>query len=273
MTHLLVLLPLLAGQTESPPPATTPPPVLRMEGSTTNPPPPPPPSAKTPPAEPAPAAPAAAPAPPAAQVAPAVPAAPADRGAPVFLTINSNRKDLKLLRQDNDEQVCDVPCNRLVPAGAKDLYYLGGKGITSSNDFDLAEGIKAARIDVRAGGKVGKIMGIILTAVGIPMLLSGGLSMASYALQTDPTIQQRIQASGQQQLFNPTVTLVIGLIELIVGAGAATTGLILWPTNTTTMSLIPAEPPGNPAPSPPAEARPAEPPPAPAADPAPAPAN
>lgn len=272
MTYLLVLLPLLAGQTESPPPATPTPPVLRMEGSTTNVPPPPPPSGKTtPPAPEATEQPAAAPQAPAA--APAAPPAPGERGAPVFLTINSNRADLKLLRQDNDEEVCGVPCNRLVPAGPKDLYYLGGKGITNSNDFDLAEGIKAARIDVRAGTKAGKIAGIILTAIGIPMLVSGALSMASWGLQQDPAFQQRIAQSGQRPLISPTVSLVIGIIELAVGAAAATPGLILWPTNTTTMSLLPAELPGNPAPAPPSPAPAAPSEPAPAADPAPAPAS
>jgi hypothetical protein len=230
MTPLVVLLPLLIGQAETPPPATSSPPMLRMEGTTT-----------APTAQPAPA-PAQAPDVPARGQAPAEPV-PSARGAPVFLTINSNRKDLLLIRADNDETACTVPCDKLVPAGPKDEYFLGGKGITNSNNFDLADGIKGARIDVRAGSKAGKIAGIILTAIGAPMLLSGGLNMVSWGILQDPAIQAQIAQSGQQSFISPTVTLVIALIELAVGAGAFTTGVILWPMNTTTMTVKPMEPP------------------------------
>jgi hypothetical protein len=153
-----------------------------------------------------------------------------------------------------------VPCNRLVPAGPKDKYHLGGKGLTNSNDFDLAEGIRAAQINVRAGTKLGKIVGIILTAVGIPMLLSGTLSMVSYGLLKDPQIQAQLAANGTA-LPDPTVNLVLGIVELAVGVGAGTTGLILWPTNTTVMSLQAVEPPGPPpGATPPAEVAPSTPP-------------
>ena len=252
MTPLVLLLPLLAAQTEAPPPATTAPPVLRMEGST----------AAQPTPAPAPVPAAATPAPAPADAPAAAPPSPGTRGAPVYLTINSNRSDVQLLSPDRDDPVCTVPCNRLVPAGPKDKYFLGGNGLTNSNDFDLAEGIKAARIDVRAGKRGGKIAGIILTAVGLPFVLSGGLSMASWGIQQDPAIQAQIAASGQTQLISPTVTLVIALVELIVGAAAGTAGLILWPMNTTTMKVTPIEPPAvteapaapvEPAPAPPAE--------------------
>lgn len=216
--------------TAAPPPP--PPPVLRMEGSTA-----------------APEQPAA-PAPPAA-----APPAPVARHAPVFLTINSNRADVKLLRADDDAVACTVPCNQLVPAGPKDIYYLGGKGITNSSEFDLAEGIKAAQVDLYAGTKAGKIAGIILTALGGMLLINGGTSMLSWGIQQDPAIQARYAQSGTQPLISPTVSLVLALLELGVGAAAFTTGVILWPTNSTRMKLKPVEPPGQPTPAqPPAEA-------------------
>jgi hypothetical protein len=269
MTHL-ILLPLLLAQTDvpPPPPPSAVPPVIRLEGSTTG-------AAQPTPAQPIPSP---APAPPpsdapavAAPPAAAPPPAPGTRGAPVFLTITSNRPDVLLLKPDSDDPVCTVPCNRLVPAAPSDKYFLGGKGLTNSNDFDLADGIKAARINVFAGTKGGKIAGIILTAVGLPMLLSGALSMVSYGLLSDPAIQARIAAQGgAQQGLSPTVTLVIGLIELIVGAGAGTTGLILWPMNTTRMTVTAVEPPAETSPAPPVVEPPAE---QPALAPVPAPAT
>jgi hypothetical protein len=231
MTQLAVLFALVAGQAaETPPPATTPPPVLRMEGTTS-----------APSAQPAPA-PAPAPASPAA---PAVNDAPA-RGAPVFLTINANRKDVLLLRADDGETACTVPCNQLVPAGPKDQYYLGGKGLTNSNNFDLAEGIRGARLDVRAGTKAGKIAGIILTALGVQLFPSGILSMVSWGILQDPKVQAQIASSGQQQLISPTVTLVLAIVYLAVGGAALTSGVILWPTNGTTVKMTPMEPPAFP---------------------------
>lgn len=213
--------------TAAPPPP--PPPVLRMEGST--------------------APPAAAPGQNAA--APERPPAPVARHAPVFLTINSNRADVKLLRADDDAVACTVPCNQLVPAGPKDIYYLGGKGIANSSEFDLADGIKAAQVELYAGTKAGKIAGIILTALGGMLLINGGTSMLSWGIQQDPAIQAQYAQSGTQPLISPTVSLVLALLELGVGAASFTTGVILWPTNSTRMKLKVVEPPGQPVPPPP----------------------
>lgn len=228
MNALLTLL-LVSGQAEPPPPATEAAPVIELEGTTSTP-----------------AAPAPAPAAP-AKLPLGVPApvpnlAPGTRGGPVYLTIHSNRPDLLLIREDNEATQCTTPCNALVPAGPQDKYFLGGKGLTNSDAFDLAEGIKAARIDVRAGTKAGKVTGIILTAIGIPWVYSGGLSLIAYGVLQDPWIQGSLGQNGSQAgLISSTLTLTFAIVELVAGAIMSTIGLILWPMSPTRMTITPVE--------------------------------
>jgi hypothetical protein len=82
-------------------------------------------------------------------------------------------------------------------------------------------------------------------------------------------VQAQIAQSGQQQIISPTVTLVLAIVYLAVGGAALTSGIILWPTNTTTMKVSPMEVPAF-APSAAPPSVPDAPPPAPAPTPAPA---
>lgn len=228
MTHL-ILLPLLLGQAEVPPP--------------------PPPSAKT-----GATASVAADAPTAAQ--PATTPSAAAPGRTVYLTINSNRPDVGLWQRGWDKPFCLAPCNAWVPAGPEDNYYLGGPGLSPSNKFTLEQG-RAAKVDVRAGSRPAKIVGIIFTSVGIPVLLGGGLQMAWYGVQTNPDVQAHFAARGISGWFNPISTLVTAIVQLALGAGLLATGIPLWATNGTKMTLEEVEPPSTPAP--PVEAAPATP--------------
>lgn len=223
MTHLLLLLPhlVLAGQTEAPPP---PPPSLKSEVG------------EEPPRSDVPTV--------------AAKRSPADKPGPrVHLTINSNRADLQLWQRGIDEPFCTVPCNRLVPAGPDERYYLGGSGISPSSRFELDPALKAQRIDVRAGSRPAKIVGIVLTSVGIPVMLGGGLQLAWYGVQNIPEVQSAFARRGITQWLNPVSTLVTAIIQLAFGAGLLATGIPLWAANNTRMTLSPADPPAPPAPA------------------------
>jgi hypothetical protein len=177
--------------------------------------------------------------------APTEPAKPASP--PVYLTINSNRKDLLLINKNTEQTVCTMPCNKVVPGGANDLYYLGGSGISPSSRFTLQDFTRAAKIDIRAGSRPAKILGIIFTSVSIPTLLGGGGQMAWYGVQQIPQVRDGMLNNGWGAFYNPTSTLVTAIIELAVGAALLTTGIILWTRNNTRMTVEQSEPPTDPA--------------------------
>ena len=161
----------------------------------------------------------------------------------VFLTVNSNRKDLLLFDRAKNEAVCSMPCNMLLSAGPDDVYYLGGSGIAPSSRFTLTEASKGAKIDIRAGSRPAKIVGIIFTAVSIPTLLGGAGQMVWYGIQQIPQVRDGMNNNGWGAFYNPVSTLVTAIIELAVGAALLTTGIILWSRNRTRMSLTPMDPP------------------------------
>ena len=142
-----------------------------------------------------------------------------------------------------------MPCNRWVRGGPDETYYLGGSGISPSSRFTLEDG-RAAKIDIRAGSRPAKIVGIILTSVSIPVLLGGGLQMTWYGIQQIPDVQSHLQSRGLGSWLNPTATLVQAIIQLAIGAGLMGTGIPLWAGNNTRMKVETIEPPPEASPAP-----------------------
>jgi hypothetical protein len=70
---------------------------------------------------------------------------------------------------------CVWPCNKRLDRQA--MYFVSGRGVTESESFVLPQGDRV-RLDVDAGSKSKRAMGIILTPLGITAAVVGGALMA-----------------------------------------------------------------------------------------------
>ena len=151
----------------------------------------------------------------------------------VWLHIDAGGKPVQLRR--GRQVLCIAPCNAMIDGSDGSLFHFGGPGVTSSSEFLLARqsGTKSVRVD--AGDRGEWIAGIVFTALGAAVVITG----LAYLVVT--SLSEKAAASGPGEFASgqePSSTTP-GVVAIGAGAGTMTLGIVVMTANTTDFDFSP----------------------------------
>ncbi len=77
------------------------------------------------------------------------------------------------------ERMCKAPCNRLVPGGLNNQYFVVGKGMPASDAFDFGAHQQAVKLNVVPGSSAKRTGGYLLGVGGLTGVIGGGALLAT----------------------------------------------------------------------------------------------
>jgi hypothetical protein len=169
------------------------------------------------------AAPAAGPPPAFGGEAPPVPRL----GPIVFLRTDTPRATLQVQTQLFWQDLCSTPCG--VPVDPARLYRVGGRPFVPTEPFTMPRQTGQVVIEARMGSRARNIVGTVLTIVGIPLGVTGGIML--YTGVHEPNDE------FGQPTFSKLALTVYGAAFLITGTVLTLVGLPLWATSGTSMTM------------------------------------
>jgi len=176
----------------------------------------------------------AAPEPGPAQAAPPATAPPFSErlaGPTVKLRADDVRTALQLKVAPEDwRDVCLTPCGMVVDPSR--IYRVGGHPFNPSDPFRLPRPSGQVTIDAHLGSQASTTVGRVLTPVGLGVAVSGALVYWLGSQQTDESTENDVPLPSTETLLH-----VYGLASLVVGAGLAVAGAIVWTGNRSTVEV------------------------------------
>lgn len=131
---------------------------------------------------------------------------------------------------DNWRDVCLTPCQSAVDPSR--VYRVGGRHFVPSDPFDLPRNAGHVTIDAHLGSRAPNLVGKILTPVGAGLTISGALIYWLGSQQPDSPKDSDVPLPSSRTVFH-----AYGVAFLLVGAGVAVAGAILWLGNTSTVDV------------------------------------
>lgn len=141
---------------------------------------------------------------------------------------------------DQDEVVCTAPCDREVDGRAGQEFYVGGEGLVRTDRFNLLGREGALEMQVRAGNRTARRLGLAGSITGAA-LVSAGLLVLSVAATPNGDEQ-----NGRVNDLNLTTAQRRGMrwgggAAVVVGAALAATGLYEFFHNRTSFEVSEAK--------------------------------
>jgi hypothetical protein len=119
------------------------------------------------------------------------------------------------------ELVCAAPCSRRIEAVAGNEYFLGGPGITGSDEFELTSRAQRIQMNVNTGGRGSRIAGVVMLVVGA---INGGASGVLAAGASSSASKSELTTFAEA---NGAAAGVVTLVGAILCWGVGSTSIVL----------------------------------------------